>query len=59
MPEPQMPMSAAPLLVPGAAEAASRWMAEDAELALGCECADPALQIERWSQECGSPGDGA
>ena len=21
--------------------------------ALGCECADPALQIERWMQEAG------
>jgi hypothetical protein len=24
---------------------------EDADFALGCECADPALQIERWMQE--------
>ena len=24
---------------------------EDYDIALGCECADPALQIERWSQE--------
>lgn len=23
--------------------------------ALGCECADPALQIERWMQEAGEP----
>ena len=25
--------------------------AEDCDFALGCECADPALQIERWMQE--------
>lgn len=24
---------------------------EDFDYALGCECADPALQIERWGQE--------
>ena len=23
----------------------------DEDVALGCECADPALQIERWGQE--------
>ncbi len=23
----------------------------DEDIALGCECADPALQIERWGQE--------
>jgi hypothetical protein len=23
----------------------------DDDLALGCECADPALQIERWGQD--------
>ena len=29
--------------------AANRLMDDD--IALGCECADPALQIERWGQE--------
>jgi hypothetical protein len=24
---------------------------DDIDYALGCECADPALQIERWGQE--------
>ena len=24
---------------------------EDYDIALGCECADPALQIERWNVE--------
>lgn len=32
----------------GAAEYRS---AVDDDVALGCECADPALQIERWGQE--------
>lgn len=32
---------------------------DDADgFALGCECADPCLQIERWSQEtAGSRGE--
>jgi hypothetical protein len=29
---------------------------EDIDFALGCECADPALQIERWSQEARGAG---
>jgi hypothetical protein len=29
----------------------ARWLSMDEDLALGCECADPALQIERWGQE--------
>jgi hypothetical protein len=24
---------------------------DDSDYALGCECADPSLQIERWMQE--------
>lgn len=27
---------------------------EDSDFALGCECADPSLQIERWGQEARS-----
>ena len=27
-----------------------QWQIDD-DVALGCECADPALQIERWGQE--------
>jgi hypothetical protein len=31
-------------------------MPDDADgFALGCECADPCLQIERWSQETAGP----
>jgi len=28
----------------------SHWMFDD-DLAIGCECANPALQIERWGLE--------
>jgi hypothetical protein len=31
-------------------EALMQWM-EDDDIALGCECANPALQIERWHHE--------
>lgn len=34
-----------------ALEAASRWVDDDEDLMLGCECANPALQIERWGQD--------
>ena len=30
---------------------AAQWLKVDDDVALGCECADPALQIERWGQE--------
>lgn len=48
MPEmqPSMPSSAA---MPMALDASAS--SEDFDFALGCECADPALQIERWGQE--------
>lgn len=32
-------------------EAASRWVEDDEDIMLGCECANPALQIERWGQD--------
>lgn len=32
---------------------------EDTDFALGCECADPALQIERWMQEARGGGSEA
>jgi hypothetical protein len=28
---------------------------EDDDIAWGCECANPALQIERWGQEVPQP----
>ncbi|HSI53469.1 MAG: hypothetical protein ACAH21_12635 [Ramlibacter sp.] len=32
-------------------DATAFWLASDDDLALGCECAYPSLQIERWGQE--------
>ncbi len=29
----------------------ARWLDIDEDLALGCECADPSLQIERWGEQ--------
>jgi hypothetical protein len=29
----------------------ARWLGVEDDFALGCECADPSLQIERWGQE--------
>lgn len=36
-------------------DASARWLADEGDVALGCECADPALQIERWAQEACLP----
>jgi hypothetical protein len=48
----QSPVSAAPKLPPGV-QLPVQWTDDD--LALGCECANPALQIERWGQEEAAP----
>lgn len=42
--QPSMPAAMPPVL-----ESAPAF--DDFDYALGCECADPALQIERWDQE--------
>lgn len=46
--QPSMPNAA----MPAGFESAPAF--EDCDYALGCECADPALQIERWGQESAS-----
>jgi hypothetical protein len=38
-------------------DAAALWAAEDYDFALGSECADPALQIERWGQDDGGSAE--
>ncbi|HSV34324.1 MAG TPA: hypothetical protein VLI46_02145 [Ramlibacter sp.] len=51
MPNPQTPLS--PAVMPRsevASEPAMPWPLDD-DMAFGCECADPALQIEAWSQQ--------
>lgn len=42
-------------LPPSGAHAAAARAADVDDFALGCECADPALQIERWYQETAAP----
>jgi hypothetical protein len=32
-------------------ETTARWLALHEDVGLGCECADPSLQIERWVHE--------
>jgi len=32
-------------------ETTARWLALHEDIGLGCESADPSLQIERWGQE--------
>lgn len=50
MPDLQQNLAAAGV-APSTLDAASRWADADYDFALGCECADPALQIERWGIE--------
>lgn len=39
------------------ADPARAWPGDDADYAFGCECADPALQIERWHESLGEGGE--
>ncbi|MFC5498884.1 hypothetical protein ACFPOE_15150 [Caenimonas terrae] len=41
------------------AAADSGWSGAMDDIALGCECADPALQIAMWGLEAGDAGPGA
>lgn len=44
-----------PLAMPAnTIEASARWLDDADDAMLGCECANPALQIERWDQEAPS-----
>jgi hypothetical protein len=53
MPEMQPSVPATPAAIPVLADAPAF---DDSDYALGCECADPALQIAYWSQEARSEG---
>ena len=53
MPEMQPSVPATPVPMPMLAEAPAGAM-DDPDYALGCECADPALQIAYWGQEARS-----
>jgi hypothetical protein len=48
MPQPKTSTSAGAAHAQSDAHAA--WDAED--VAIGCECADPSLQIESWAADC-------
>jgi hypothetical protein len=54
MPEIQLSVPAPAAAMPVLADAPVR---EDPDYPLGCECADPALQIPQWGQE--ARGEGA
>jgi hypothetical protein len=49
MPDLQPPVPPA-TTVPASPAAVDALSGDDADFALGCECADPVLQIERWMQ---------
>ena len=51
----QTPTHAAPPAL-GLEAAAVHWPVDDPDIAIGCECANPALQIERWQQEMQAGG---
>lgn len=51
MPEMQPSMPSAPAALPVGLEVSASSPFDDSDYALGCECADPALQIERWMHE--------
>lgn len=53
MPEMQPIQPATPLSLADAGLSAD----DDYGFGLGCECADPALQIERWMQEASGPAE--
>ncbi|MEJ8836657.1 hypothetical protein [Ramlibacter sp. AN1133] len=48
MPEMQPSAEPAPAAIPMLADAPA---SDESDYALGCECADPALQIPYWGQE--------
>jgi hypothetical protein len=50
MPDMQSSMPSAAAMPPGL-EATLPASFDEFDYALGCECADPALQIESWTQE--------
>ena len=54
MNELQQPLPPHRLSRTGTSAADTASSSQDDDIALGCECADPALQIERWAQE-GAP----
>lgn len=58
MPDMQPPVPSAAAM-PMVLDSAVHPAFDDTDFAIGCECADPTLQIERWLQEARAAGDGA
>ena len=54
MPDMQMNDPSSAGIPPAAMNAAAQ---DDFDYALGCECADPSLQIERWGFEAPTAGE--
>lgn len=50
-PSRQLPASTYPRLAASQVETTAHWVDVADDVAFGCECADPCLQIERWAQE--------
>jgi hypothetical protein len=55
--QPSMPAGATAIATGLDASAYSTF--DDSDFALGCECADPALQIERWMHEASGGAEAA
>ena len=56
MPDTQSIQTASLQPPPGIEAATARWLTDEADFALGAECANPMLQIERWGQDGSAPG---
>jgi hypothetical protein len=56
MPDMQSPMTSTAAVPPGV-EVCMPASLDDMEYAFGCECADPALQIESWAPQARATGE--
>ena len=54
-PSRQLPASTHPRPTASQIDTTARWVDIADDVALGCECANPYLQIERWAQEIFPP----
>jgi hypothetical protein len=59
MPEMQPSMPTGATAIAAGLDASAYSTFDDSDFALGCECADPALQIERWMHEASGGAEAA
>ena len=59
MPEMQPSMPTGATGIAGGLDASVHSAFDDSDYPLGCECADPALQIERWMLEASGGAEAA